>query len=142
MNTVTLIVETIDRLSETMRQTMREYRQKTEYEALFQLTITQLHYLHSMKEHPGITASELAIYFHVQKPTVTNIINRLISQGYVDRAQSAEDRRAFHLYLSDAGHQLLALERQGYTSFAEKAVHYLSTAEQEQLITLLNKIKR
>jgi DNA-binding MarR family transcriptional regulator len=141
MNAVELIIQTIDTLSETMRQSMREYRENPEYDALFRLTITQLHYLHSIKEHPSISASELAAFFHVQKPTVTNILNRLMQQGYVTRLQSKEDRRLYHLYLTKVGEQLLYLENTGYASFAQKAVNCLSVNEQQQLTTLLNKIK-
>ncbi len=141
MNTVTCIVKAIDRLAGTMRQSMRKYRGNPEYDALFHLTITQLHYLHTIKDHPDITASELASFFQVQKPTVTNILNRLIKQGYIERLQSAEDRRSFHLSLSPEGTQLLTLENQGYAAFAQNAVDRLSLAEQQQLTSLLQKIK-
>lgn len=140
MNAVELLIKAIDRLSDTMRQSMREYRQNPEYDALFHLTITQLHYLHCIKEHPAITASELADLFHVQKPTVTNILNRLVRQDYLRRTQSDHDRRVFYLSLSPLGQQLLQLESQGYASFAQKAVHCLSTDEQEQFARLLAKI--
>ena len=140
MNAVQLMIETIDRLSETMRQSMREYRENPDYQALFCLTITQLHYLHSIKEHPSVTASELAALFHVQKPTVTNILSRLIKQGYVDRTQSGDDRRIFYLSLSPLGQQLLQLENNGYAAFAQTSVQKLSVTEQQQLAHLLTKM--
>jgi len=140
MNAVQLMMQTIDRLSETMRQSMREYRENPDYNALFCLTITQLHYLHSIKEHPTVTASELAALFHVQKPTVTNILSRLIKQGYVERTQSDDDHRIFYLALSPLGQHLLQLENNGYAAFAKKTVQKLSEDEQQQLAYLLTKM--
>jgi DNA-binding MarR family transcriptional regulator len=137
-----LLLGCIERLSETMRQSMRVYRKEPEYGALFHLTITQLHYLHSIDARPAVTASELAEYFQVKKSTVTNIIGRLVKQGYVIRRQSLSDGRIFHLSLTAEGHQLLQLEKQGYGSFAKQAVAALSAAEQAELRALLAKIMR
>ena len=135
------LVRVIDRLSENMRQSMEKYREEDAYRALFRLTITQLHYLHRIRTSVGILPSELARYFHVQKPTVTNILKRLESCGYIRREPSKEDGRICHIYLTAEGEHLLDLESAGYASFAESAARSLSAKEQEELLYLLRKME-
>ena len=140
METERRIVEYIDALSDSMRESMRKYRNVPEYRDLFCLSITQLHYLHAIKEMPGITLTELSEYFKVKKPTVTNVVNRLVRQGYVEKNQSDKDLRVFHLLLAARGAALLALEKEGYYAFAKKMTNILSEPEKEAFTKTLAKI--
>ena len=76
----------------------------------------------------------------MQKPTVTNIINRLQNQGLVEKEQSSRDRRIFHLALTEAGKNLVYVERRGYRAFAERAEKLLTAEEHNQLYKLLEKL--
>ncbi len=141
--TVDAIVGIIERVAEALRQSLRQYKAEQatgEAKALLHLTLTQLHYIHAIYARNGVTASELSNIFHVQKPTVTNIINRLQNQGLVDKEQSTKDRRIFHLSLTEAGKNLVYVERRGYRAFAEKAEKLLTAEEHTQLYKLLEKL--
>ena len=135
-----LIVQYIDRLSVSMRQSVRDYREMQGTNDLLKLSITQLHYLHAIKEIEQATFRDLVAKFHVQKPTVTDNINRLIKSGLVCKKQSAEDLRVFHLYLTEKGQDLLRLENQGYYIFAQKMTACLSEEEKRQFAQVLQKI--
>lgn len=133
-----LIVKAIDDLSKSMRQVMRQYKEEVpEENALFQLTITQLHYLYAIREIGMPTYSELAYKFGVQKSTVTAVINKLIQRDYVCKTQSASDRRVFYLELSDQGKRLLAIEDQGYRRFAAQITACLDEEQKVQFAKLL-----
>lgn len=141
--TVDAIVNIIERVAEELRQSLRQYKAEQangEAKALLHLTLTQLHYIHAIYARNGVTASELSGIFHVQKPTVTNIINRLQNQGLVEKEQSSKDRRIFHLSLTESGEKLVYIERRGYKAFAEKAEKILSPEEHVQLYQLLEKL--
>lgn len=140
METEALIVKYIDILSENMRQSMRKYKQETDSGDLFNLTITQLHYLHAIKEMEGPTFRQLVENFKVEKSTVTDIINRLIKRGIVFKSQSEEDLRVFHIYLTDKGEDLLAIESMGYYHFAKKMTQCLNEEEKIQFTEHLRKI--
>ena len=142
METEALIVQYIDRLSESMRHSMRRYKEENTGSELFNLTITQLHYLHAIHELNGPTFKQLVDKFQVQKSTVTDIVNRLVKRNLVFKQQSQEDLRAFHVYLTDKGLGLLAIENQGYFYFAHKMTRCLNEQEKEQFTTLLKKIVR
>lgn len=140
MEAEALIVKYIDTLSGSMRQSMRKYKEEADSGELFNLTITQLHYLHAINEMDGPTFSQLVEKFNVQKSTVTDIVNRLIKRNMVYKKQSEEDLRAFHLYLSEKGKELLAIENRGYHHFAQKMTMCLDKEEKTQFTELLQKI--
>jgi len=134
-----LIVNYINMLSASMRQSMQKYREMPECADLFKLTITQLHYLHAINEVTAVTFRDLVSKFKVQKPTVTDIVNRLIKRGLVAKQQSAEDRRVFHLHLTEKGQQLLQLESMGYYQFAQKMTACLNSEEKALFTAILQK---
>ena len=134
-----LIVNYINLLSASMRQSMQKYREMPECADLFKLTITQLHYLHAIDEIRAVTFRDLVSKFNVQKPTVTDIVNRLIKRGLVAKQQSAEDLRVFHLHLTEKGQQLLQLESQGYYQFARQMTAGLNGEEKEIFTRILQK---
>ncbi|MBB5335337.1 MarR family winged helix-turn-helix transcriptional regulator [Pectinatus brassicae] len=137
METEALIVQYINILSEYMRQTTREYNQQTEYSALFNLSITQLHYLHAIQEIDGPTFKQLAEKFSVQKSTVTENIKRLMQKDIVFRQQSQKDLRVFHIYLTQKGKDLLAVENMGYFGFAKKMTQYLDEDQKKKFTEIL-----
>lgn len=140
METEALIVKYIDILSESMRQSMRKYKEESESGDLFNLTITQLHYLHAINEMEGPTFRQLVEKFNVQKSTVTDSVNRLIKRNIVYRTQSKEDLRVFHVYLTEKGKELLRIESMGYYHFARKMTKCLNDEEKIQFTQLLEKI--
>ena len=116
----TYIVKYINVLSEFMRQSVRNYKESADSKDLFNLTITQLHYLHAIEELEAPTFKQIVEKFKVQKSTVTDIVNRLIARNLVYKKQSDEDLRIFNLYLTEKGKELLKMESQGYYYFANK----------------------
>lgn len=135
------ILQTIEALSETMRQSMRKVREEAGDSELLNVTITQLHYLHAIEQLNGPTFSQLVEKFNVQKPTVTEIVNRLIKRRLVYKKQSQDDLRSYHLYLDAQGQRLLELERQGYRQFARKMTANLTDHEKSLLTAVLKKIE-
>jgi len=133
-----LIVKAIDVLSQSMREVMGKYKKESPEESeLFNLTITQLHYLYAIREMKNPTYTELAQKFNVQKSTVTVTINKLIQRDYVYKTQSADDLRVFYLQLSQKGQRLMEIEDQGYRQFASQITACLDDSQKEQFARLL-----
>lgn len=141
MLTVDIIVKAINVLSENMRETMRKHKEATpEGKELFSLTITQLHYLHAIKEMINPTVTELAEKIGVQKSTVTVALNKLLQRGYIEKVPSDSDLRVVHVSLSGKGHELIQIENIGYHQFARQIIGALDSVEREQFARLLNKV--
>ncbi|MGE1062501.1 MarR family transcriptional regulator [Megasphaera paucivorans] len=137
METEELIVKYINILSEDMRKTMRNYHEKAYCSVLFNLSITQLHYLHAIQTMEGPTFTQLAEKFSVQKSTVTEIIRKLIQKDIVLKKQSEEDLRVFHVYLTKKGSELLAIENMGYLVFAKKMTQCFDEKQKKQFTEFL-----
>lgn len=136
-----IIVKAINILSDSMRERMRSYKENTpDSKELFNLSITQLHYLHAIREQSNPTITELAELFSVQKSTVTVAINKLLQRGFIEKIPSANDLRVIHIRLSEKGERLLRIEDLGYYQFASHIIETLDESERENFTFLLHKI--
>lgn len=135
-----LIVRYINILSDSMRQSMQKYKEEAGGSELFNLTITQLHYIHAIQELKGPTLTDLVERFNVQKSTVTATVNRLVERKFAYKIQSEQDLRVYHIYLSEQGKLLLEIENKGYYNFATKMTECLTDFEKQTFAQLLNKV--
>lgn len=141
MATEDVIVKAINVLSESMRECMRKHKEQTaESKELFNLTITQLHYLHAIRERSNPTITELAEQFGVQKSTVTVAINKLLQREFIEKTSSASDLRVVHVSLSEKGEKLISIEDRGYYLFARQIMESLDESESETFAYLLGKV--
>lgn len=97
------------------------------------LTTLQLHpgqevVLKALDDTDGRTMSELAADLGVQPPTVTKMVTRLASHGFVVRQTSALDGRLARVFLTETGRALIGdvdrmwkrLEKEALAGFDEK----------------------
>jgi len=141
MATEDVILKAINILSESMRECMRKYKEETpDSKELFNLTITQLHYLHAIREMDNPTITELAEKFGVQKSTVTFAINKLLQREFIDKTPSECDLRVVHISLSVKGKRLIQIEDLGYYQFASHIMEVLDETERETFAYLLSKV--
>ena len=101
--------------------------------------LLQLHYEHDN----GLTPSELAERCDVTRGTITGLLDGLERMGYIERRSSAEDRRMLTVHLTPQGVALIdeSLPKHfcGMKEMIKRA--NLSKEEQEQLISILKKIR-
>ena len=136
-----VIVKAINIISESMRESMRRYKEESpNSKELFQLSITQLHYLHVISERTKVTITELAELFGVQKSTVTVTVNKLLQCGYIEKIIAPEDLRVVYVSLTAKGKEVIALEDKGYRQFAASMLALLDEQEQSTFTFLLNKV--
>jgi DNA-binding MarR family transcriptional regulator len=136
-----VIVQAINILSESMRESMREYKAEIPGgKELFSLTLTQLHYLHTIRTLGNPTITELAEAFGVQRSTVTVALNRLSQRNCIIKTPSSTDLRVIHVSLSAKGRELIEIEDEGYYRFASQITNVLDNKEREQFASLLGKV--
>ncbi|MBN2443789.1 MAG: MarR family transcriptional regulator [Spirochaetales bacterium] len=128
-------------LIEKLTHHIEEYERKIiEKSDLSTLSPRQLYCLDEIfhLDQPGIT--ELAEKIDVSKPSATALVNKLEKNGYIQKVQSEEDKRFFHIILTKKGQKLAALHDTIHYKFAEIMTGNLSEAEINQLTVLLGKI--
>lgn len=84
---------------------------------------------------------QLADQLLVSRPSVTGLLDTLQRRGLVERHPHSGDRRRLLVVLTDAGHELLRSHFPALYQLQSTLVADLSLDEQEQLVTLLRRIR-
>ncbi|WP_235439694.1 MarR family winged helix-turn-helix transcriptional regulator [Paenibacillus sp. DMB20] len=74
----------------------------------FDITPEQWSMLSRISENEGLKQKEVAARADKDQPTTTRILDLLEKKGLIRREISPNDRRAFLLRMTEAGHELLA----------------------------------
>lgn len=84
---------------------------------------------------------QLADQLLVSRPSVTGLLDTLQRRGLIERRPHGGDRRRLLVVLTDAGHELLDSHFPHHYRLQSNLVADLSSDEQEQLVTLLRRIR-
>lgn len=105
-----------------------------------ELSMRQMLYLETIVRlgHPSF--GELAEALGITRPSVTAIVGRLAEKGFVCKVQDDDDRRSFHITLTEKGQQFSQVHARVHQHIARALVARLDQTETEQLIGLLCKI--
>ncbi|SDN14891.1 MarR family winged helix-turn-helix transcriptional regulator [Paenibacillus jilunlii] len=88
----------------------------------------------------GQTVSDLSKQLKVTSPTVTQMVNSLISQGYAIRTTDAQDRRISEITLTDRGEHLAELVTVRTHETFKGMIDYLGKEPSDTLRQLLNSV--
>ena len=104
-----------------------------------ELSMRQVSYMDTIARlgHPSF--GELAEALGVTRPSVTALVGKLIRNGYVQKVQDGEDRRSFHILLTQKGQQFTQIHQKMHQRVVQALTDRLDEEEIEQLAALLNK---
>lgn len=105
-----------------------------------ELKVVEFSMLSLIAGNPGITNSYLCTALSVLPPNTVGLINGLVRQGLVTKQPHPQDRRAFGLFATPAGHALASTLQKRLLEAERAHLAQLSAKEQRQLIALLQKI--
>ncbi|MCG7498237.1 MarR family transcriptional regulator [Vibrio sp. Of7-15] len=91
-------------------------------------------------EEEGVTQREIAIKSKVESSTTTRTIDKLVKLNLVERQDDPNSRRSFRIYLTDEGRALKDKLIHLPTQINEAALSSLNDEEQDQMISLLQKM--
>ena len=98
------------------------------------LTIAQLKSLFFISSQGSTNLSKLAAALGVTSANVTGIVDRLVEQGLISRAQNPEDRRMSLLQATDKGQALITDLRERQMSLLSNVLYNMS---QDKLAALV-----
>lgn len=75
------------------------------------ITGNQAPYISIICTHPGITPKEIADKMHVNKSTVTRIIEKLEKNGFVRQERSNADKRTLQIFPTDKASEVCDIVR-------------------------------
>ncbi len=121
---------TAERLRPVLLRLSRELRRETE---ALGVTSRQATLLWLVREHPGLTLSELAAHERISTPSLSGHVDRLEHAGLLERARSDEDRRRVALRLTPAGSRLLRRVRTRRTTWLAERLGTLDDEQREAI---------
>ena len=95
----------------------------------------------ALSEDDGQTPGNLASRLGVRPPTVTKTINRLQSQGFLERKASDADSRQAHVFLTDTGRDAIRSIEKSLRKTEKQAFRGVDKKEQKTLLKLLARIE-
>ena len=106
------------------------------------LTIHQLQYIDAIDQLGEPSITEIADRLKITKASVTTGVNKLLQMGYITKTQSSEDRRVFHVSLTDAGMQLVQAKYRALREYGKFIRSALSEDEARQFEATIAKLVR
>jgi len=98
--------------------------------------------LKALAEQDGQSMSEIAEALGVQPPTVTKMVGRLSSKGYVERRESNQDGRRENVFLTESSTDALTKIHRMLKRMDRKALAGINTKDQKKLGRMLRRMSR
>jgi MarR family transcriptional regulator, organic hydroperoxide resistance regulator len=105
------------------------------------ITAVQAMVLNFLGQEDGITSTELGRKTALDSATLTGILDRLESAGFVERKRHPEDRRAIRICLTETGRKISGELFSTAIEANKEFLAGLSASEQKALRKLLGKIR-
>lgn len=126
-------------LDRTARK-VKQYAQQKFKNGDFDVTVDQWLILKNLSENELLSQTELAQLVFKDQPTLTRIIDILCKKGYVERIPHPQDRRSFHLHLTETGLLKVSKLKPQVATIREKAWKNLDSSDFEEFKRILNTI--
>lgn len=99
----------------------------------------QMGYIMRICEKPGTSQEDLACFFGLNKGSVAKGIRSLVQEGYVERVQNQQDKRAYHLYPTKKADELFAVAKDITETFGNILTKNMTEQEKELFQMLLTR---
>lgn len=106
------------------------------------ITIKEMHTIEAIGLVDNPTSSQVANMLGITVGTLSVSIQNLVKKDYVERVQSAEDRRIVRLKLTKKGKLLYRLHHKFHTDMVEKTLTDLEIDEAQALIKGLRNLNQ
>lgn len=103
------------------------------------VTVRQMQYIDAISrlKHPSL--GEIAQELGLSKPSITSIVDKLESQGYLERVKSDEDRRSAHVHLTARALELVKMHEDVHRNIAGFFEKNLEDRDIKTLTAILNR---
>lgn len=138
-----MLTEKYSTYSFLLDRTARRVKQYAQYRfnsQNFGVTVDQWTVLKNLRTHSDLSQKELAEYCGKDQPTLTRIIDLLVSKKLVERRSHPNDRRCFVIHLTVAGEELIRSLSSRVSEIRMEAWKNLDEKDFEDLKRILNTI--
>ena len=103
------------------------------------LPLNQFGVLCALMDTQGLAIIDLSRQLNISKQQMTNVIEKLLTAGYVSKNPDPKDRRRFVVTISDKGEKLLADHMEQFRQRFEIHARNLNTDERQELASILRR---
>jgi len=131
------LVQLIELITKLIGDLESEFTKKYQKEGF---TARQIEYIDTINMLGNPNLGEIAKALKLSKPSVTAIVDKLASKGYIEKFQSDEDRRSFHVHLSAKGKNLVKMHAETHNKIVDMLQDKLDSKDLKSLVRILNKV--
>jgi len=131
------LIEFVDTLDQSLKKLQRQVGSGSGFSTL---TINQFHYIDAIARLGEPTITEIAEELKITKASVTGGVNKLIRLGFVQKTRSNDDRRVFHVRLTQTAQELVEARFQALHEYGQLVQSVLSEEEARQFKAAIEKI--
>jgi DNA-binding MarR family transcriptional regulator len=128
----------LNRFAEVMSMILLDLHQQ--HLAELDLTLPQAQVLRVLRRSGSVPTGRLATELRISAPAVTQLTDRLIRKGLIERQTSAGDRRTVLVALSGKGKRLVDQFRKRRREIFSQALSQLEATERAEVIASLEKV--
>lgn len=100
----------------------------------------QQDFFYVISKNEGISQKELSDFLYVSKSTTAKAVKNLVKNNYVKRLNDENDKRAYKLYLTDKGKEIIPKIESTFLELTDIFTKDLSEIEKDQIHIALQKI--
>lgn len=98
--------------------------------------------LHSLFKRDGLMMREINEKINKRKNTVTVLIEKLVSLGYIEKKSDIQDKRITRIFLTEKGRSFEKVFRDVSKTLIEKIYSGFTEGEKSKIMMLLEKIRK
>ena len=103
------------------------------------LPLNQFGVLCALMDTQGLAIIDLSRQLNISKQQMTNVIEKLLTAGYVSKNPDPKDRRRLVVTISEKGEKLLAEHMEQFRQRFEIHARNLTTDERQELASILRR---
>lgn len=104
------------------------------------LSVPQMMVLYHVQRIGGCTVSDIADEFSISNAAASQIIDRLVQQGYLARRESPQDRRIKENSITEAGQQIIEASMNAHQSWVAELANKMDENTQQRFLPLINEL--
>lgn len=106
------------------------------------LDFQQIYVLKHLRRHPNARLTEISAEMDLPKFTISRLLSKLETKGYISKIQDLADRRNYLLQLEDKGEQvILAIETASFTHISTN-IQGFSQAEMARFVEVAKYLRK
>jgi len=124
------VLDVVPSITRAIREQMRQHRTA-------ELSVTQFRVLAFLNRHRGSSLSDVADHIGLTLPSMSKLIDNLVTRKFVTREFDTVDRRRVTLELTSRGHTILESARSATRDFMTIRLEQCSRAELDTIIAAM-----